>query len=623
MANNVKTSLCNSSGVKEKSYKIKSDDYLHKAFPTIPSNSIIHKGRCGIGGTFMEITCLRHSIIVVPNTSIILNKKDQHKELFGVYGGVTEMDIIAYIESVISGQSQYLKIMSTPDSFVRLMGAFAKAGFDAMNNCFLLMDECHSAVTEVSYRPNIIKPYDYFFQFKDKALISATPYEFSDIRFKSLLRIKIEFSDSLDKKLDVVLCKNVHEALKILILDTKKNSGNIHVFYNSVKSIVDILDVLGVDGVSIFCADNKDNRITLGAYDKLIFNINSPYRPNKINFYTVKFFEGWDLRDSNATIAIVTDVNKEKTCIGITNKAVQAIGRLRNTAKNIYHITNVRGGNKQMDILTLKSRETDTACKAIKLYNDFKNSDSWTTKIKIALLSDMASTISKFSDIDIKGNNGDAIINHYKLDSIINEMISISQYEDKFSIKESWKSAGYKITMSHCVASMSTEDSKKIKKNRLSRNNRNKIIIDEIHTLKNEPKSLAFLDFNAQSLNEYRQNHTKLHNYYMVLGYDKIVDLNYNVPSMQKEYRLMANKNSITNKKFIDSIYTHFNCPAFWPSKTIKDNFYELRKVFSLDAVFTAADIKKYFEAREKVKWISNRPVKGYFLERKLCSIAG
>lgn len=50
----------------------------------IPANSIFYKGRCGIGGTTMEIEHKRHSIIVVPNKSPIPCKCTRYNEMLGI-----------------------------------------------------------------------------------------------------------------------------------------------------------------------------------------------------------------------------------------------------------------------------------------------------------------------------------------------------------------------------------------------------------------------------------------------------------------------------------------------------------------------------------------------------------
>src|SRR5690606_20205040 len=40
----------------------------------LPSETVLYKGRCGIGGTTMELKHNRHSIITVPTIAPIINK---------------------------------------------------------------------------------------------------------------------------------------------------------------------------------------------------------------------------------------------------------------------------------------------------------------------------------------------------------------------------------------------------------------------------------------------------------------------------------------------------------------------------------------------------------------------
>ena len=59
--------------------------------------------------------------------------------------------------------------------------------------------------------------------------------------------------------------------------------------------------------------------------------LNSQMKPTlkKINFYTCKYFEGWDMYDEQATLILVTNIHRMHTKVGIADKGAQFFGRLR------------------------------------------------------------------------------------------------------------------------------------------------------------------------------------------------------------------------------------------------------------------------------------------------------
>lgn len=186
--------------IKTHEIKLKLNDYLDKAFKVIPTNAFIHKGRTGIGGTHLELKANRNSIATVPTKGIItdkINSKDEngnleYPNLFPVMGGVTPNDIKEYLSSNIP----YKKLITTPDSFYKIIEASKGNLHELYRDYFLLFDEAHSIITE-SYRESMIKAFELQFNFKSRTFISATPFYFSDPRMKELKYYRITFDEPL------------------------------------------------------------------------------------------------------------------------------------------------------------------------------------------------------------------------------------------------------------------------------------------------------------------------------------------------------------------------------------------------------------------------------------------
>ena len=208
----------------------------------IGTNTILCKTLTGLGATYSEIKAPRHSIIIEPNRPVITGKcKDpEHKNdnLFGVYQGVFTDDIIEYIED---SDGKFLKIMTTPESFHKVEEALKATDIEIRFQCFLLFDECHKIVKDSDFRETISLPMDLFFECENKALVSATPIEFSDPRFENFEMVNIIPDFDFSKDLALLITNNVLQSVK----DTLKSlEGNVFIFCNSTDMIYNLMKQL-------------------------------------------------------------------------------------------------------------------------------------------------------------------------------------------------------------------------------------------------------------------------------------------------------------------------------------------------------------------------------------------
>lgn len=111
----------------------------------------------------------------------------------------------------------------------------------------------------------------------------------------------------------------------------------------------------GAYDFTVCCANDKDgkNMKTLGIYAVHFVEEPSTATYKKVNFYTCKYFEGWDLFDKDATAILVTDVHKQHTKVAVGIKGKQAIGRIRENKEkqsNLYQIIHIinHSNNKSM-----------------------------------------------------------------------------------------------------------------------------------------------------------------------------------------------------------------------------------------------------------------------------------
>jgi len=600
--------------------ELKSGEYLDTVFPDgLPCNSIIDKTACGIGGTTLELNWHRHSIFVVPNLPIIANKMLSYEDIIGVHGKISKKELAEKIEYIL-GKGGYLKFMTTPDSFGKLVEVCQVVGFDLYNECFLLWDEFHTMITELSYRDNMIKPLDYLFDFKDKSLISATHYEASDPRFEKFDRIKIA-AKHINDTLDVVFTEDIYAVLKSLIDQVREmEEVNLHIFYNSVKSISEFLLLLDKnDDVSIFCANKKENYAKLGEFgDRLASFEKSEFK--RVNLYTSKYYEGWDLHDKNAVIVMVSDVTVEHTCFNIRIKGVQAIGRLRDKAKGVYHITNSRNKASIDKASEMDNIHMDTQNGVI-AYNYLNE------KMVFRDESFMEAVRDNIKTADFNEYDSTATVNLTKVDAKVYGSLSNHIYDNEQSIIDCWEKAGYTVNVIHSNLVLKTEERKFLRNNRFGKPKKNKLIIDKIKEFKEcREISTSFNGgyiFNLSGLFEYQdliKKHPRLYQYFTYLGYEKMVELNFSSTKMEKAY-VLANVRKLEVSDDLKKIVYN----TFFPRNTYSSTYikYELGSIFkSLGAnskKVKASDITKYFDAQELTYWDkeNKKHSKGYRLDSK------
>lgn len=424
-------------------YFLKKDNWIGKVFhKRLPENAFIDKGRCAIGGTTLETKYKkRTSIIIVSNIGIILNKQfaDEIEERpdYVVYGDVTQSQVNQIIKKVKLGD----KIMSTPEGIRKIMRAASKTGrlAEVYKEWFLLLDECHTFITE-NYREDILAPFEFFWKFEKKSIISATPYYFSDPRVYTLDLHKIEFTEPLNT-VTIVNAISVDATLNYILKEAVKFPGNLHIFYNSVTAIKQAVVRSGIQDCHIYCAGNEKNLSKLGDLQHLYCPQPSKDNFKKVNFHTSRGFEGWDLKDENATVILVTDFRKPHTAIGIGNKGKQAIGRPRNPIHRILHITNHKCRPRRLKLEDYIKAFNADATELISNHNQFIKTNR-TEKLSTD------PRLKYFADVDKKTKY--ATLNTYKLDQQINEAASKGSYQHIKFIIEDWKAAYFDVELKQC-----------------------------------------------------------------------------------------------------------------------------------------------------------------------------
>jgi len=158
----------------------------------------------------------------------------------------------------------------------------------------------------------------------------------------------------------------------------------------------------------------------------------------KVNFYTCKYFEGWDLYDKNATVILVTDIHSEHTMVGVKSKGKQAIGRLRDTPYNIIHLTNHKYTRTMKPLEEFRKEYLHEAELLIDQYNYYVRDCN-----EQQLKPEYDERLDKFADINDTTNI--ATLNLMKLDQKINQAANNEIYNHIDYVKKDWEDGYFKV----------------------------------------------------------------------------------------------------------------------------------------------------------------------------------
>ena len=314
---------------------LKQGQYLPDVMDEIPSNCILSKRIPGCGATTLELTTKRNSIIVVPNVPVIVSKSIKHPNMLGVSEGVTHQRIIHYLQN-----NNVYKIMTTPESFAKIKFACDRRGIDIYTEFFLLMDECHQLVKDVDYRPDMVVHMNDFFRFKHKALVSATPIEFSDPRFEENYFRTIEVNADYDYRQEITVTHtyNIAQAVEEYM---ESHNGKICFFVNSVAEIYSIIKKFDLINDSvIYCADKSKKKLKR---EYGFINTHTSWSVDtmkKYSFFTGRFFTAFDMDlEYKPDVVMITDpYHSPYSILDIETDCIQICGRFRNGINSVTHI---------------------------------------------------------------------------------------------------------------------------------------------------------------------------------------------------------------------------------------------------------------------------------------------
>lgn len=593
-----------------------------KRLNPIPSNTIIYKCLTGIGATTTEILEKRNSIIVLPNLPVIKSKQAKHgveNDTFAIYEDVRTEELVNYL---LRKDVRYKKILTTPESFVhKVKLAMRQLRLDMYQDYFLLFDEGHKYILDNNYRDDIILPFEDFFQFTNKAIISATPVRLSDPRFSEQRFVTATIDPIYDIKQDlkVIHTNNISYALR-------KNTENAEqpncIFYNSIDGIKSVMKSLGIAEESrIYCSIFSKSELEIQEYSNVYSEFDPQLGLAKYNFFTSSFYNGLDIDLADKpNLIIVTSVKfADHTVVDPYSDVIQIAGRFRNGVNSMTHITNT---DDKINYLT-PAQITDQFNTSADVYRAIKTlklsaSDPYAQQ----LYSEALGRIYPYANLlnKQKGqrpNNceemacddealenyfeqeGIESVNYFKLDNYFYQNRVKGYYADIKSLISAYEQTrSFNVTLEICYNKIDSQDFLKRLGSKLTSP---KVYLDVANILWQMEGMSASEPFEyARQLRILEQRFPYIVNAYFKLGPQGMLALEYNHRKIQRAVIKVDALRGINSHPVMDAVYAMIKKGAEIPLTGVKEILADIYKEYDIAQTAKATDIHHFFKVRAK-----------------------
>lgn len=567
----------------------------------IPSNCILNKTLTGLGATHSEIHSKRSSIIIEPNVPVILGKLNDNENLEAVYAKCTPYNLKKYLQMDI----EYKKIITTPESFYKIRKAAEELNINIYKTFFCLFDECEKVTQDIDYRRKIAQPIYDFFQFEQKAFVSATPLSMSHPEFEKqdFKKIKIEPDFDYKKDLTLIVTNSYYKCLQ-MVLDNLRDSKHICIFFNVTDGIYELIANMGITDYKVFCSEESVKKLkkrgVFNAYPKM------DYPLAKYNFFTCRFYSALDIRigKHKPDIIMLTDHRSANwTMIDPFTEAIQIQGRFRKKGKDditynsLTHISTVNPDIK------IRSKEEihNRIDRFIANYNLLKEEhDAELDEFKKkAILEDINGL--KYQDlIDERGK-----INPFSVDNLYNEERVRSYYQSAEALHQAYLDTGFfNVTLNDVTECVGTDDLERLNNTKLQIEQR-KFILQLILRIEQyfmtgkipyEEKELHLNYFRQQVEGNY------ILTAYEKIGKDAIVTAEFKKSLIDRKIRefdkAQANKLRFSENVLKDILH-EFELGVYTPKKDIQQRLQIILQENGVQYKVTQDSIRDYYDVSE------------------------
>ncbi len=567
----------------------------------LPSNGIFHKRLPGLGATYGEIIAPRHSIIVLPNRPVIESKVEKHnkekpleKQILGVYQGITKDAIIAYLSDE---RITYKKILTTPESYSSKFREIVKDSFDYFKKeYYLLIDECERTIQDIDFREKISAPFDDFFGFTNKGLVSATTLPFSDPRFEEegFTHYVIEPEWDYCQPLTLIPTNNVVATTRECF--KAKDAECYFIFLSSIKAMRALIDALEIKANSkIHCSDKPITELKLRGY-KASSTLDVT-KLAKYNFLTSRYYSAIDIElGFKPDVLMLTEVIfAEHSILDPQTEVIQIIGRFRNGTNSVTHISNANP-----EIVFRNEAEARIYMDGMKeVFNQILKLRAEATSEGGRDLIDWILTESKFS----RYFNPDGSYNWFMLDNFIQEQRVFGIYKYLPNIEQAYKEVNKHFVVNIQRKSYPLGDNDKLRRETIE--GRKSLIMEvtnQMEKLKVPEGSYYDSSFIIGQQNELKKIAPIVVEAHPIIGADGIEQAGYSEPRIKAALDKALRNRGLSSPEFLEDVYSKFKPNSEYIEMYITTTLQDLYDRHNIKLNARAAHIEKFFEARRTTR---------------------
>ncbi|MFN0290060.1 hypothetical protein [Pedobacter helvus] len=606
--------------MKVKIKKIGKHQYLSDIMKELARNCIYHKPT-GAGITTLELRAKRHGVIIEVNTPVIqgkcleFNRKNRRKLLVrGVYEGIAVDEIIDYLQSDV----EYKKIITTPESYPKVVQAFEELGItdEFYKTYFMLFDECERTIQDVNYRKSIILPMEDFFKFKNKAFVSATPIIPTDPRFKvqKFQYVKIEPDYDCKQDVEITITNNTILSFKKHIEESCKKQ--YFIFLNSTKSICTVINFLNIDTSKsyIFCSEESRNKLKLNGVTNAKSTLVESKEFREFNFFTSRFNSAVDILGvEEPHIIIITDLFlASHTKVDPCSEVIQIVGRFRRPqngeiVRHLFHITNI-----DPTIPFSTEEEILADIERLKVVYETLNSfcKAGTNVFAKTIVLEM---IEKTAFADFVNKNGTT--NYFMIDNAVFENKINSYYSNSEKLIDAYNnSKEYSLSVKHENYLITDKIKSDIKLSHEKLKSSLELLLPILNDLEQQGLSKPEV---VQQIDLIRKDHPTAFRTFEEIGFDKAKELGFKYHKIKAEIANVKLLRDGNNFEFLSHIKRFFKVGKSYTLLQIKSTLREGVKKYNLPSLKPSIELlEKYFyvSSRTYIETVDGKKVYGYTL---------
>ncbi len=439
----------------------------------------------------------------------------------------------------------------------------------------------------------ITNPVSDFFEFDNKAFVSATPLEIHHPKVieQGFYRLKIEPQFEYKKDIELIV---TNDFVNVFLekLESLNQSQCICIFYNSTSGIDSIIHSLNMQyNYKTFCSPKSKTILMKHGFKNVESDFVEPLE--NYNFFTSRYFSAVDIEIKvKPDIIILSNLNQaEHTVIDPFTEAIQIQGRFRNIfedGKNYNSLTHITNFKSEIKVKTDEQidKEIEQYKKTHRLIFKQFNEESDAVKRNI-----IKKDLDRLSFNELLDENKK--LDDFAVHNLYNEERVRTYYSDLESLHEAYKESNFfNVSLKTDLRFNLDEVRLKIRSNESTKK---KII--RIVSLLNEISNIE--QFREMLIQESFEEANTIVDAFLKLGKIFIQKVDYSLAKIKKELEKIDSEERRFGAAIILEISDTFLFGLKQDRNIYKQKLQEIYSRYGISQKVTLETIKEYFEVTE------------------------